>query len=261
MHTNVNQVLALVMEVSSDVHVSFVFITLSTVITFSLLLLMVRWIGSTQLTQLTFFNWVAGASMGNVAANMLTSTNKSTWLSDCYALILFSGISVLAAFIAIKSRQFRRVTNGEPTVIIHHGAILRENLRRTQVNLDVLMMLLREKGYFSYSDIEFAILEPTGNLSILPTPESQSVSKADLAHGPDLSERGQGPYIELVVDGEIDEDKLKETNHTRQWIMDEIRKRGGNGLEEVTYLAVNRENEIVVDMHRKDGADEPDPLV
>ena len=249
------------MEVLLSVHVSFVFITFSTLVTFSILLLMVRWIGSTQLTQLTFFNWVAGASMGNVAANMLTTSDRSTWVSNCYALILFSGISVLAAFIAIKSRQFRRVANGEPTVIIHKGAILRENLRRTQVNLDVLMMLLREKGYFSYSDIEFAILEPTGNLSILPTPQSQSVSKADLVAGPDLSERGQGPYIELIVDGEVDEDKMNETGHTRKWLMDEVIKHGGKSIEDVTYLAVNGEDEIVIDMHRRDGPDEKDPSI
>ncbi|MCL6444803.1 MAG: DUF421 domain-containing protein, partial [Alicyclobacillus sp.] len=141
-------------------HVQWLFLTLSTVVTFSILLLLVRWLGSTQLTQLTYFNWVAGASMGNVAANMLTATDKSTWLSNCYTLILFTAVSFAAAFFALKSRTFRRVANGEPIVIIHKGEILRENLKRTQVNLDVLMMLLREKGYFSYGDIQFAILEP-----------------------------------------------------------------------------------------------------
>lgn len=240
-------------------NVPFLFITLSTLVTFAVLLLMVRWIGSTQLTQLTFFNWVAGASMGNVAANMLTATNKGLWMSNCYALVLFSGVSVAAAFIAIKSRGFRRVANGEPTVIIHKGIILRENLRKVQVNLDVLMMLLREKGYFSYNEIEYAILEPTGNLSILPSPESQSASKADLAHGPDLSAKGQGPYVEVVVDGEIDHDKLKKTGHTEAWVRDIIKQRGGGGLKDVMILAVDKDGEVIVDLHRRDVPTEEDP--
>lgn len=233
-------------------HVPILFITLSTITTFAILLLMVRWIGSTQLTQLTFFNWVAGASMGNVAANMLTSTDRSNWIGNCYALILFSGVSVAAAFVALKSRGFRRVANGEPTLMIHKGVILRDNLRRTQVNLDVLMMLLREKGYFSYSDIEYAILEPTGNLSILPTPSTQSATKADLVKGPNLSERGQGPYVELVMDGELDVEKLVETGHTAAWVLDVVHAQGGRTLADVMYLAVDREGEVIVDLHRQD---------
>jgi uncharacterized membrane protein YcaP (DUF421 family) len=242
-------------------HISWLFLTLSTITTFAILLMMVRWIGSTQLTQLTFFNWVAGASMGNVAANMLSTTDMKIWISNCYSLVVFTAASIVAANLALKSRGFRGVTTGEPIVLVHKGVILRENLRKTKVNLDVLMMLLREKGYFSYNDIEFAILEPTGNLSILPTPASQSVSKVDLVKGPDLSEKGQGPYVEIVVDGEIDEDKLKSTGHTREWLLDRIRDLGADGLEDVTYLAINEQGEIISDFNRQKAPSKEDPTV
>jgi uncharacterized membrane protein YcaP (DUF421 family) len=242
-------------------HISWLFLTLSAITTFAILLLLVRWIGSTQLTQLTFFNWVAGASMGNVAANMLSTTDVKTWVGNCYSLIVFTAVSIAAANIALKSRTFRGVTTGEPIVLVHKGVILRENLRKTKVNLDVFMMLLREKGYFSYNDIEFAILEPTGNLSILPTPASQSVSKIDLVKGPDLSEQGQGPYVELVVDGEIDEDKLKSIGHTKQWLLDKIRELGAHGIEDVTYLAMNEQGEMISDLNRKKEPSDEEPTV
>lgn len=242
-------------------HISWLFLTLSTLLTFGVLLVFVRWIGSTQLTQLTFFNWVAGASMGNIAANMIASNNMNEWFSSCYSLLIFTLASVLAAFVALKSRNFRRIANGEPIVLIHKGVILRDNLKRTKVNLDVLMMLLREKGYFAYNDIEFAILEPTGNLSILPTQESQSASKADLVKGPDLSPKGQGPYVEIVVDGEIDRDKLRSTKHDDAWLQRQIEKLGGHGISDVTYLAVNQEGEVVGDVNRKVPDEEVDPQV
>lgn len=232
-------------------HIHFAFLTVSTLLTFALLLVFVRWIGSTQLTQLTFFNWVAGASMGNLAANMMSARTVLDWSSACYTLLIFTLVTIAAAYVALKSRSFRRISNGEPIVLIHKGSILRENLRRTKVNLDVLLMLLREKGYFSYKDIQYAILEPTGNLSILPTKASQSASKADIAHGPDLSPKGQGPFIEIVIDGEVDEDKLNSTRHNMEWLMEEVCKLGVESIEDVIYLGVNREGEVIGDVGRR----------
>ncbi|MCL6592896.1 MAG: DUF421 domain-containing protein, partial [Alicyclobacillus sp.] len=168
-----------------------------------------------------------------------------------YTLVLFTAACVAAACIALKNRTFRRLANGEPVVLIHKGVILRENLRRTKVNLDVLWMLLREKGYFSYSEIEYAILEPTGNLSILPRQEAQSVSKADLVRGPDLSEAGQGPYVEVVVDGEVDGDKLRSLGLNEAWLDAQIRRLGARSLADVTYLGVNAQGEVIGDVHRR----------
>jgi uncharacterized membrane protein YcaP (DUF421 family) len=232
-------------------HIPWFFLTVSTLLTFIVLLLLVRWLGSTQLTQLTFFNWVAGASMGNLAANMISSQTVADWASACYTLVIFTLASGIAAILALKSRHLRRVANGEPTVLIHKGIILRENLRKTRVNIDVLMMLLREKGYFSYDEIEFAIMEPTGNLSILPEPEAQSVSKGDMVHGPNLSRRGQGPYIELIIDGEIDQDKLQSLGHDEDWLLAKVHQQGAQSIADVTYLAVNKEGKVISDLFRR----------
>ncbi|KLU66801.1 hypothetical protein DEAC_c14690 [Desulfosporosinus acididurans] len=232
-------------------------LSISTIVTFLVLLILVRFIGSTQLTQLTFFNWVAGAAMGNLAANMIAARTIQDWFFSCYTLILFAIVSVLAAILALKYRLFRRIANGEPIVLIRKGIMFRKNLRKTKVNLDVLMMLLREKGYFSYSDIEYAILEPTGNLSILPKQEYQSVSKIDLVEGPDLSPEGQGPFVEIIVDGEIDHDKLKSTKHDEAWIQEQINKIGANSFEDVLYLAVNSQGEVIADLHRRGNISTP----
>lgn len=234
-------------------HISWLSLTLSTVVTFALLLVLARWIGSTQLTQLTFFNWVAGASMGNIAANMIDADTFKDWWSNAYALVIFTFASVLATLLALKSRQFRRVANGEPVVLIHRGELMRDNLRRTKVNVDVLMMLLREKGYFSYKDVDYAIMEPTGNLSILPAVGAQSASKQDLAEGPDMSSKGQGPYMEIIVDGEVDRDKLSESGHEEDWLQRQLQKVGVNDPDEILYLAVNKEEDVIVNLkHPKD---------
>lgn len=228
-----------------------IFASASTLVTFGVLLALARWLGSTQLSQLTFFNWVAGATLGNLAANMIGSSSVSSFIESGYTMVLFTAACFVAAWVALKNRFFRRVANGEPIVLIHQGKILRNNLKKSRVNLDLLMMLLRQKGYFSYSDISYGILEPSGNLSILPLQETQSVSKADLEYGPDLSEQGQGPYTELVLDGSIDQDKLRSSGHDLGWLEAQIRKHGGRGLKDVMYFAVNKQGEIIIDTTRE----------
>lgn len=230
---------------------SWVFMTLTTISTFVLLLVLVRWIGSTQLSQLTFFNWVAGACMGNLGANMVTAHDLSHLASTSYELTLFAASTVVSAFIVLKNRRLRRLGNGEPVVLVHKGILLRQNLRQTKVNLDVLMMLLREKGYFSYAEIDYAILEPSGNLSILPSQESQSVSKKDLAYGPDLSSKGGGPFTEIVVDGEVDKENLQRLGYDEKWLMEKLLQVGAQSLADLTYLAVNEEGQIIADTHRQ----------
>jgi len=188
--------------------------------------------------------------MGNLGASMIASPGFKSLLSTAYVLTLFAAATVAAAVVALKSRRLRKMGNGEPVTLIRNGVLLRENLRKTKVNIDVLLMLLREKGYFSYEDIQFAVLEPSGNLSILPTQESQSVSKRDLAYGPDMSPDGGGPYTELVVDGEVDEDKLESTGHDRDWLLHQLHRFGAQSLAQITYMAINSQGDIIVDAHR-----------
>ncbi|QQE76816.1 DUF421 domain-containing protein [Alicyclobacillus sp. SO9] len=233
-----------------------------TVLTFLVLLAFVRWIGSTQLSQVTFFNWVAGACMGNIGANMISAHNTKGWTENFFALLVFTLATIVAAWISLKNRGLRRLANGEPVILVHKGILLRENLKKTKVNIDVLMMLLRQKGYFAYQDIEYAILEPTGSLSILPVQEAQSVSKKDLKDGPDLSEDKGGPFAEIVIDGTIDEDKLYKTGHDKIWLQRQILDSGAAGLSEITYLAVNKQGHVIVDANRlkNNTADKNEPF-
>jgi uncharacterized membrane protein YcaP (DUF421 family) len=234
------------------IHIPWIFSSISTLATFAFLLILVRLIGSTQLTQLTFFNWVAGASMGNIAANMISATNVSAFVANGYTLVLFTLVSIAAAFVAVKNRLFRLAANGQPIVLIHQGNILRQNTRAAKLNIDVLLMMLREKGYFEYSMIEYAILEPTGNLSILPAQATQTVTKEDLVKGPDLSNEGQGPYTPVVIDGVVDKKRLAYRGLSMGWVQKKAKELGAKSVKDIVLLGVNKEGEIISDVHKQD---------
>lgn len=151
----------------------------TTLFTFPFLLLLVRWIGKTQISQSTYFNWVAGACMGNIGANIITSHKFQDILLNATELFLFAGITVLASFIALKSKKFRAVTSGLPLILVNDGKIIYENLKKSKVNKDLLKELLREQGHFDYEKIKWAILEPTGILSVLPFEEEPLADDTD----------------------------------------------------------------------------------
>lgn len=144
------------------------FDVMSTLFTFSFLLILIRWIGKTQITQATHFTWVAGACMGNLGANMLSTNSVKGIFNNAIELVLFSALTVLASFISLKSPRFRSMASGTPMILINHGDILYDNLKKSKVNKDLLEQMLREQGHFDYHEIKWAILEPTGSLSILP---------------------------------------------------------------------------------------------
>lgn len=148
----------------------------STILTFSLLLFLVRWIGKTQISNSTYFNWVAGACMGNISASIITSHNIQGFLLSATELIVFAGTTVLASLIALKSQTFRSVTSGLPIVLVSNGTIIYGNLKKSKVNKDLLKEMLREQGHFDYKKIRWAILEPTGILSVL-TQDDQAQSQ------------------------------------------------------------------------------------
>ncbi|WP_067620947.1 DUF421 domain-containing protein [Alicyclobacillus acidiphilus] len=156
-------------------------VALTTVITFTILLALVRWIGETQISQATYFNWVAGACMGNIAANMITSEGASGVITGAIQLFFFSCITILASTLSLKSRWFRRVASGEPVILIHRGEYNLKHMKKSKIDLDLLRQLLREQGYFDYRQIEYAILEPTGSLSVLPMPDAVNKSETSTA--------------------------------------------------------------------------------
>ncbi|CAA7600231.1 Uncharacterised domain UPF0702, alpha/beta domain protein [Acididesulfobacillus acetoxydans] len=82
---------------------------------------------------------------------------------------------------------------------------------------------------------------------------NQSVSKIDLARGPDLSGRGEGPFTEIIVDGEVDKDKLRNTKHDNTWLGEQLKNLGASSSEDVLFLAVNPLGEVIADLHRREG--------
>lgn len=216
---------------------------LRTTFAFVVLLVLARMLGKKQLSQLTFFNYVTGITIGSIAANITTSTTMPYW-DGLISLLLWSLLTLIVGYISLKPGRIRVILDGEPTIIIKKGKILEKAMAGCHLNMDDLSMMLREKNIFSLGEVEYAIFEPDGEISILKKAEHQSLTKQDVK----LSE--PSPLFvptEIIVDGKIVERNLRELNLSQEWLEKELRKQQISSVQEVFYAEVKGDGTLYID--------------
>lgn len=201
-----------------------------------------RIIGESQIGQLTISDWVNGIVIGSIAAGLAADIRTSPWYY-VLGLTVFTGMTILVQYVGLKYRPARKMFEDEPTVVVHNGKILEKNMACMRYHMDNLLMQLREKGYFNIGDVEFAILEPNGELSVLPKSQKRPVTLADL----NIPTQYEGVMSELVVDGVIIEQNLRQNDLTEEWLLRELEKKGIRSLNEVAYAGLDASGNLYVD--------------
>jgi len=213
-------------------------------ITFFNLLILCRLLGKTQVSQLTFFEYVSGITLGSLAAELSTNLSIRPW-PVFVGMFAWAGFTLLTQLVALKSRWMAKMVDGEPVILVYRGQILEENLRRLRMRESELGELLRAQSAFHLDEVELAILEPRGTLSVLKTAETRPVTPADL--GLPATSRGLG--IELVVDGEVMEQNLRRLGVNRAWLMARLKEQGVKSPAEAFLAVVDADGKVYVDRY------------
>lgn len=213
-----------------------------TSIIFIVLLIMARILGKKQLSQLTFFNYITGITIGSIAANMISQSNEQFY-DDLIGILWWCVLTEITGFINLKSGKLRRIIDGQPTILIKHGNIVKKALMSTRVNLDDLSMLLREEGVFSISDVEYAILEPDGKLSVMKKQEKELPTKSDLKVSTSAFR-----YLpsEIISDGKIMINNLKELGLSEAWVMEQLNQNNTKNVKDVFYAELQEDGTLFV---------------
>lgn len=152
--------------------------SIRTLLGFFVLFLLTRVLGKKQLNQMTFFTYITGIALGNIAGDMVVHRDIKL-IDGVTGLILWAILTFTLEFISLKSSRARVLLDGDPTIVIKNGKILEKAMASNRLNMDDLSMLLRTKNIFSVSDVDYAILEPNGQLSVLKKVELEPVTKKD----------------------------------------------------------------------------------
>ncbi|MFT0800050.1 DUF421 domain-containing protein [Bacillus swezeyi] len=215
-------------------------------IAFITMLVLTRLMGRKEIAQLTFFNFVSAISIGTIGASLAIDSTLSI-RNGLIALFAWSAFTIIVGFLDIKFPAIRYAVEGQPVILIRKGKIMDKQLRSVRLDLDALQTLLRKKNIFSLADVDYAIFETDGSLSVLKKEAKQNVTKKDMnVQGENANPKVSHP-ASVITDGKVREDNLKKLNLSKQWLMDRLKETGIQHPKEVFYAEVQTDGTLYID--------------
>ena len=211
---------------------------LRTVFFYIVLIAVIRLMGKRQIGQMEPSEFVVTMLVANLAAIPLEEVNIPIH-SGLVPILTVLGMELLLAVLSLRSMLVRKLLCGKPVILIDNGHILQDNLRKTRVTLDELTGHLREKDVLDVAQVQFAILETNGNLSVFPYPKyrpptaKEAGIKADKQYLP----------ITIVSDGRLLPENLQIAGKTPQWVDKLLREKGAT-VESTWLLTVDGGNTV-----------------
>lgn len=192
-------------------------------ISFICLFLITKLLGKKQVSQLSLFDYVIGISIGNFAAE-ITINLDSSLIYGLVAVVEFGLIAYIISILTMKSIVLRRFFMGTPTVLIEKGKIMEKGLKKVHFDINDLLEECRTNGYFDLNEIDYALMECNGQLSIMPKSGYKPVTIKDL----ELKENIQSLCANVIIDGNIMNDNLKNMNKDINWLEQQLKIKGYN---------------------------------
>ena len=205
------------------------------------LFILTRLIGKKQMAQLTFFDYVVGISIGSIAAEYAIYTDVGAQ-QGVTALVVFTMFSFAVSFISTKSYAGRKLLDGTPVILIERGRIIEKGLKKTKLTVNDLLEECRQKDVFDIADIEFAILETSGKLSVLLKSRNQPLTPKDMS----VHTNYKGLCANVIIDGKAVQEHLRAINLDENWLHTELNKQSFEGCSNVLLAYVNTEGTLVV---------------
>lgn len=200
-----------------------------------------RILGKTQMSQITPFDFISSLLLGELVGNALFD-EKAGVTEIAFVVTIFGVVMWTSEKITQKFKRTRYLIEGYPSIIIHKGKLYRDAMKRNNLDMDQLQHLLRGKDVFSIKEVEFAILEANGDVSVLKKSDYQTPTRKDMK----LSAQDVSLPATIISDGEMVEDNLKEKNLTQEWVLNQIRDQGFDKIEDVFYAEYTKGEDLFV---------------
>ncbi|HYK71807.1 MAG TPA: DUF421 domain-containing protein [Pseudoneobacillus sp.] len=214
-------------------------------LSFITLLVLTRLMGRKEISQMTFFNFISAISIGTIGASLAIDPTLSI-RNGLIALVAWSVFTLALGFLDIKSRKVRKLIVGEPIIIIKQGKIMEDELQKVRLDIDSLKSMLRKKNIFSLSDVDYAIFETDGTISVLKQEAKQTITRSDMNMNP--SNTKKFPIsTEVVSEGKIITKNLEKLNLSKDWLEKQLQLSGINSVSDVFYAEVLKNGTLYID--------------
>ena len=197
----------------------------------------VRMIGKKSISQMTSYDLATLMIIANVAAEPLVfKVTSKAFIGSMVIALIAMGLG----YLSLNKKYYN--FDMRPDILVLNGKIDKEALKTNRMNLPFLLSLLRVQGYSCISDVEFAILEPSGNLSVIPKSQNRPITPKDLK----INTPYEGLSLPLIIDGEIQYNNLRYANLEIDWLNQEIKNMGATSIEEIFLAELKTSGELSV---------------
>lgn len=213
-----------------------------TLLAVGVLFVFTKILGKRQVSQMSMFEYITGIAIGNIIGYISLDTDRK-WYVGFIAVTVWAFVSVGIAILQLKSKKARDFIDSKGRVLIKDGKVLEDNMKKERLTSDELMEQLRKKNVFKVADVEFAVMEPSGDINVLLTRENQPLTPKHLGIkvGPE-----QEPQM-VIMDGKIMDEPLATIGLSRQWLNTELEKLGVT-VENVYLGQVDSYGQLDVDL-------------
>ncbi len=215
-------------------------VILTSILSAVALFIIAKLLGHKQMSQLDIFDYITGITIGSIAAELATELENP--LNPLVAMVVYGAITVLLTLITSKLPRTRKFINGTPTIVLNNGKLYRENMKKAKLDLSEFMVLCRQEGYFNLDDIQTAIFEYNGRLTVLPKSSKRPLNPTDM----NVMVSPEQISTEVVMDGRILGENLKRMGLDTNWLEKQLKAQGIKNAKEVFLAVCDSNNQLTV---------------
>lgn len=219
----------------------FLNICFRTILVLIILFFITKMMGKKQISELNFFDYVVGITIGSIAADISLDIEKNM-IAGIAALFIYGFISYIISFVSIKSILARRFFIGVPTVLVEKGKIIESGLKKSKIDVNDLLMEARENGYFNLDEIDYALMEVNGNISFLPKEKEKPVTKRDMK----IKCSNEGLTVNAIIDSKYMVNNMKTINKDKEWLDHELKVNGYDNYDNILLATIDNNYKVTI---------------
>lgn len=210
-----------------------------TLILYIFVVVVMRIMGKRQIGQLQPFELAIAIMISELAAVPMQNTGIPL-INGIIPILTLLIAQVVISFFSLKSIKARSIICGRPSILIENGIIREDQLKKEMYTLNDLLEQLRITNTPNIADVEFAILETNGQLSVIPKSQKRAVNAQDLK----IPTEYEGIPLDLIVDGNINYENLKKSNLDEVWLQKELHKLGAGDIKNILFASLDSQGNL-----------------
>ena len=212
-----------------------------TILVLIILFFITKMMGKKQISELNFFDYVVGITIGSIAADISLDIEKNM-IAGIAALFIYGFISYIISFVSIKSILARRFFIGVPTVLVEEGKIIESGLKKSKIDVNDLLMESRENGYFNLDEIDYALMEVNGNISFLPKEKEKPATKRDMK----IKCSNEGLTVNAIIDSKYMANNMRVINKDKEWLDHELKVNGYDNYDNILLATIDNNYKVTI---------------